>query len=78
MAKDSEDYIKYMTGKIVTYIETPQEIRKSQRHIAKAQREPWLTRWFGVGAFGLVLWWRERKERQSERSADLRENTFVD
>ncbi|HTG69264.1 MAG TPA: YqzE family protein [Candidatus Udaeobacter sp.] len=62
MAKGDE-YVKYMTEQLVTYLETPREERKQIRTSAKARREPWLTRWFGFGPMSIMLWWRGRVER---------------
>ncbi|MFC5650450.1 YqzE family protein [Paenibacillus solisilvae] len=77
--KENDEYIKYMTEKLVAYMETPQEVRKGKRETAKAQREPWLTRWFGVGAFGLVLWWRGKSERNPELiRTDIRDNSLME
>ncbi|NBD26303.1 YqzE family protein [Paenibacillus glycinis] len=56
----TEDYIKFMTGKVVDYMETPQEQRKENRKKAKAAKEPWLTRWFGLGGFALAQWIKSR------------------
>jgi hypothetical protein len=55
-----EDYIKYMTGKVVDFMETPQEERTEKRKQAKAAKEPWLTRWFGLGGFAIAQWMRSR------------------
>ncbi|MBP3961232.1 YqzE family protein [Paenibacillus lignilyticus] len=49
-----EEYIKFMTGKMIEIIDTPQEARKERRKQAKAAREPWLTRWFGMGGLGVM------------------------
>ncbi|MHA7963817.1 YqzE family protein [Paenibacillus sp. CAU 1782] len=65
MAKGKgDDLVKFMTEQFVTYMETPREVRKQARTEAKAVREPWLTRWFGWGPLGLMLWWRGRNGRQ--------------
>lgn len=77
--KENDEYIKYMTEKLVKYMETPHDVRKDKRQTAKAQREPWLIRWFGVGAFGLVLWWRGRGEHTPELiSADIRDKSLME
>jgi YqzE-like protein len=55
-----EEYIKFVTGKVVDFMETPQEQRKENRKKAKAAREPWLTRWFGLGGFAIAQWMRSR------------------
>ncbi|WP_219837835.1 YqzE family protein [Paenibacillus sp. R14(2021)] len=59
----TEDYIKFMTGKVVDYIETPKEERRSNRQKAKATKEPWLTRWFGMGGFAVAQWLRSRNNQ---------------
>jgi hypothetical protein len=77
--KENDEYIKFMTERLVHYIEMPQEVRKDKRKTAKALREPWLTRWFGVGAFGLVLWLRGKNERTPELiSTDIRDNSLME
>ncbi|UVI27931.1 YqzE family protein [Paenibacillus spongiae] len=58
-----DELIKYMTQQLVTYMETPQEQRKLKREAAKAAKEPWLTRWFGIAPLGIALWWRKRRSR---------------
>lgn len=58
-----KDYVKYVTEKLVTYVETPAEQRKQAKSSAKAVREHWLKRWFGWGPMGIILWWRSREQR---------------
>jgi len=60
---DSTDYVKFMTEKLVNYLETPKEQRKLTRTSAKAAREHWLTRWFGWGPMSFMLWWKSRGHR---------------
>ncbi|MFX3633074.1 MAG: YqzE family protein [Candidatus Pristimantibacillus sp.] len=55
------DLIKYVTVELVNYIETPRDERKQNKASAKALREHWLTRWFGLGPISVMLWWRSRK-----------------
>ncbi|NEW08635.1 YqzE family protein [Paenibacillus sp. SYP-B3998] len=47
MAK-SDELVKYITQQVVTYIETPKDIRKQTKANSKEQRENWQTRWFGM------------------------------
>lgn len=70
MADKSEELIKYMTVQVVQYMETSQEDRKLNREKAKAAREPWLTRWFGVAPLGIALWWRSKGSEQEEEAAE--------
>lgn len=62
MAKGT-DLAKFVAEQFVTYMETPPEVRKQTKSSAKANREPWLTRWFGWGPIGLIIWWRGRTQR---------------
>ncbi|NMO95342.1 YqzE family protein [Paenibacillus lemnae] len=50
----SDELIKYITQRVVRYIDTPKEIRKS-----KPKRETWSTRWFGMIPFSMSLWKEE-------------------
>ncbi|WP_127534668.1 YqzE family protein [Paenibacillus kobensis] len=67
MADKRDELIKYVAGQFVTYIDTPSEVRKQKRmdkQAARAVREPWTTRWFGIAPLSLTLWfqgWRSRK-----------------
>ncbi|SDR93926.1 YqzE-like protein [Paenibacillaceae bacterium GAS479] len=55
---DSQEWIKDMTVRIVTYVETPRTVHKQKRKQRKQKREPWLTRWFGMSGMGISLWLR--------------------
>jgi hypothetical protein len=47
-AKEGEELIKFLAEQIVTYIETPKELRKHAKQINKANKESWQSRWFGM------------------------------
>ncbi|UKS23937.1 YqzE family protein [Paenibacillus sp. HWE-109] len=47
MAK-SDELVKYITQQVVTYIDTPKDVRQQAKAINKEQREDWQTRWFGM------------------------------
>lgn len=54
MAK-GEELVKYVTQKVVTYIDLPPEERK-QRKLARIQtREPWHFRYFGMLPMAIKL-----------------------
>jgi hypothetical protein len=59
-----DEYVKYVTEQLVTFIETPREERKQIRTSARALKDPWLTRWFGWGPMSIMLWWRGFTQRQ--------------
>ncbi|WP_309123309.1 YqzE family protein [Paenibacillus sp.] len=47
MAK-GEEIVKYVTQKVVQYIDTPSDRRKRERELRRRKNEPWTTRWFGM------------------------------
>lgn len=47
MAKGDE-LVKLIIQQVVTYIDTPKEVRKQAKESSKEQRENWQTRWFGM------------------------------
>ncbi|MBR2570414.1 MAG: YqzE family protein [Paenibacillus sp.] len=56
MAK-SDDLIKYITQRVVTYMDMPKETRQERKKEHKARhREPFLVRWFGLMPFGMKMW----------------------
>lgn len=57
MAAKGEDLIKYITQRVVTYMDTPVEARR-ERQLERKNRvkEPWQTKWFGMVPFGVKMW----------------------
>jgi len=39
-----QELIKFLTQRLVQYLETPREERRKRRHA----KEPWAVRWFGM------------------------------
>ncbi len=68
--KDGKEYVSYVAKRLVDYIDTPTEERRRLRTEAKQRREPWLVRWFGWTAYGVIFWWRARREKR-ERDSEL-------
>lgn len=63
MAK-GEDIVKYVTQKVVEYIDTPSDRRKVRRQ--NRRREHWTTRWFGMIPMSIsMLFGRNRKKAPS-------------
>ncbi|GAB6988668.1 YqzE family protein [Paenibacillus pini] len=59
-----DELVKYITERVVTYIETPKE----ERH--PKIKEPWSVKWFGMIPFSLYLW-KERAREELDPSEDL-------
>lgn len=51
MAKGDE-LVKYITERVVDYVETPREIRRER----SKGKEPWSRRWFGMIPSSISLW----------------------
>ncbi|WJH34486.1 YqzE family protein [Paenibacillus aurantius] len=61
MAK-SDELVKYITQRVVQYMETPKEQRKQVR-LEKRAREPWTVRWFGMLPMALSMWADTKKAK---------------
>lgn len=55
MAKKTDEYVKYIAERVVTYIDTPRDVRKQER-ARRRPYEPWQSRWFGMIPFALGMW----------------------
>ncbi|MBN3522722.1 YqzE family protein [Paenibacillus apiarius] len=57
-----EELIKFITQRVVTYIDTPVEARRERKMERKNRvKEPWSTKWFGMMPLGMKMWvgqWR--------------------
>lgn len=62
MAK-SDDLVKYITQQVVTYMDTPREVRRRQRQDRRTKRreEPWSYRWFGMLPLSIRLWFGKKE-----------------
>lgn len=74
--KDGKEYVTFVTKQIVSYMETPKDVRRQSRSEAKQRKEHWAARWFGMAPFGIVLWWRtlqDKRQRLVINSAEPRD-----
>jgi hypothetical protein len=51
-----EEWVTYVTEKLLDYVETPRKIRKQTRAIHRKVREPWPYRWFGMVPYAIAMW----------------------
>lgn len=61
-----DELVKYITERVVSYIETPKEERQRQK-----LKEPWAVKWFGMIPLSLSLWTKgsgKRKKKQQDVS----------
>lgn len=64
MGNSSSEYIKYLTERVVSYIDKPKEEKMRLKEEAKAQKEQWLIRWFGAG--GAYIYYARKNKNQDE------------
>jgi hypothetical protein len=57
----TNDYVKFMTQQLVTYMEQPKEERRKKREQRKQEKQPFLSRWFGILPFGLLLLFKRKR-----------------
>jgi len=57
-----QEYVQYITEQLVEYIETPVADRKQAKKEAKAMKEQWLPKWFGVGGASLLMWIKKKDQ----------------
>ena len=51
MAK-SDELVKYITQRVVHFMDTPKEERRGRSKV----KEPWAMKWFGMLPFAVSLW----------------------
>jgi hypothetical protein len=72
MMENSEyKYLKYMTERVVSFLDTPSESEEAKQE-KKRSREPWLTRWFGVIPMGLMMWWAQKANKKKKTHPEVR------
>lgn len=69
MAK-SDELVKYITQRVVRYIDTPKDERKGR---AKA-KEPWAMKWFGMIPYAFSLW-VGKKEKSTDSHVKLQKRS---
>ncbi|WP_372663741.1 YqzE family protein [Cohnella sp.] len=68
---DSSEYLKYMTERVVSYLDS-NGIEEEKKSDKKISREPWLTRWFGVLPMGLMMWWGQKADKKNKTHPEVR------
>jgi len=74
-AGKGEDLIKYITQRVVTYMDTPVEARRERQMERKNRaKESWQTKWFGMVPFGVKMWvgkWGSASKPLLKRAREL-------
>lgn len=58
-----DDLIKYITERVVHYIDTPKDVRRKAK-----VKESWTTRWFGMIPFSMSLWKEDVTTKRKKRA----------
>ncbi|SDW08779.1 YqzE-like protein [Marininema mesophilum] len=59
----SQEYIKFLTQRMVRYMDTPKIERREARRERREKQPSWSTRWFGMIPFGVSMYARKQKKR---------------
>ncbi|MBM7620144.1 YqzE family protein [Bacillus haimaensis] len=57
----TNDYVKYVTQQLVTYMDQPKEVKKAQRNQRKLERSPVVYQLFGVIPFAIMMLFKKKK-----------------
>lgn len=49
------DYIKFLTQQFVKYMDVPKDERKLQRENKKKLKKPFVSNWFGLVPFSIMM-----------------------
>lgn len=60
----TNDYVKFVTQQVVTYMNNPKEDRVQKRLQRRLEKEPFLKRWFGVIPLSISLLYRRTSNRK--------------
>lgn len=69
MAK-SDELVKYITQRVVHFMDTPKEERKGRSKV----KEPWAMKWFGMLPFAVSLW-VGKKEKALDSSREMQKRS---
>lgn len=53
---NGDDFVKYLTERVVKFVETPKEVRRQKKAGRKEVKEQWQYRWFGMLPFAIRMW----------------------
>ncbi|WP_372637250.1 YqzE family protein [Cohnella sp.] len=69
---DGSEYLRYVTERVVSYMERPKDEEAEKKISAPRIKEPWLTKWFGIAPMGLMIWWGSRAEKKNKTRHEAR------
>lgn len=63
MASDGDELVKYITEKVVVYMENP----RSSRIRSDNPKQAWTEKWFGMLPLGLSIWRNNLSHKHEEK-----------
>ncbi|MRS10023.1 YqzE family protein [Bacillus anthracis] len=54
----TNDYVRFVTQQFVSYMDAPKEDRKQKKEQRRAEKEPFMNKWFGVMPLSATLLYR--------------------
>ncbi|WP_339146846.1 MULTISPECIES: YqzE family protein [unclassified Sutcliffiella] len=57
----TNDYVKYVTQQLVTYMDQPKEVKREQRELKKQERSPIAFQLFGVLPYAIMMLFKKKK-----------------
>ncbi|GIP33981.1 YqzE family protein [Paenibacillus sp. J2TS4] len=62
----TDEFVKYITQQLVTYIDTPRDVKRERRQLKKQARsmEKWTERWFGLIPFSLQMYVDQHRRKK--------------
>ncbi len=58
------DFIRHMTQQVVSYLDKPRDQRKQIRNSRKGGKQPFLTKWFGILPFALLMIFKKNDKKK--------------
>ncbi|WP_078379737.1 YqzE family protein [Sutcliffiella halmapala] len=58
----TNDYVKYVTQQLVSYMDQPKEMKKEQRQQRKLERSPVVYQLFGIIPFALMMFIKKKNK----------------
>ncbi|KEK26167.1 YqzE family protein [Bacillus gaemokensis] len=64
----TNDYVRFVTQQFVSYMDAPKEDRKQQKQQRRAEKAPFLNRWFGMMPLSAALFYQKVKKKRQKSS----------
>ncbi|KFN01324.1 YqzE family protein [Bacillus clarus] len=64
----TNDYVRFVTQQFVSYMDAPKEDRKQKKQQRRAEKEPFLNKWFGVMPISATLFYQNVKKKRKKSS----------